>query len=150
MRTDARHRLEALLDAELGVVGQLSELLLAERAALTGDAPEAVHELAARKVALLARLEEFETNRRHACSEAAIDLPPPAGSDPHDGPTARWHVLMELIARCRRDNEVNGYIINVRRHQLRELLDLVRGGQPAVYGPQGRTAAKAQRALARA
>jgi len=51
---------------------------------------------------------------------------------------------------CREANEVNGYIINVRRVQVRQLLDVVRGGAAVTYGPQGKTFARALRALARA
>jgi flagellar biosynthesis/type III secretory pathway chaperone len=57
---------------------------------------------------------------------------------------------MELMAGCRSANEVNGYIIHVRQHQIRQLLDIVRGGPAITYGPQGKTLAKALRALARA
>ena len=62
----------------------------------------------------------------------------------------RWRALMELMARCRTANEVNGHIINVRRNQVRQLLDIVRGGPAITYDPQGKTFAKALRALARA
>jgi flagellar biosynthesis/type III secretory pathway chaperone len=57
---------------------------------------------------------------------------------------------MELIAHCRAANELNGYIIHVRQNQIRQLLDIVRGASPAVYGPQGKTSARALRPLAQA
>ena len=62
----------------------------------------------------------------------------------------RWRKLMELMAGCRTANEVNGHIIHVRRHQIRQLIDIVRGGPSVTYDPQGKTFAKALRALARA
>jgi len=46
--------------------------------------------------------------------------------------------------------KVNGYIIRVRQNQVRQLMDIVRGAAPVVYGPQGKTLANALRALARA
>jgi flagellar biosynthesis/type III secretory pathway chaperone len=58
--------------------------------------------------------------------------------------------LMELMAGCRTANDVNGHIIHVRQHQIRQLIDIVRGGPAITYGPQGKTFAKALRALARA
>jgi flagellar biosynthesis/type III secretory pathway chaperone len=58
--------------------------------------------------------------------------------------------LLELMAGCRSANEVNGYIIRVRQNQVRQLMDIVRGAAPVVYGPQGKTFGKALRALARA
>ena len=54
------------------------------------------------------------------------------------------------MARCRSANEVNGYIINVRRHQVQQLIDLVRGTGASTYGPSGRALPQALRALARA
>ena len=57
---------------------------------------------------------------------------------------------MELMAGCRAANEVNGYIIHVRQNQIRQLMDILRGTTPVTYGPQGKTFARALRALARA
>ena len=54
------------------------------------------------------------------------------------------------MAGCRTANEVNGHIIHVRQHQIRQLIDIVRGGPSVTYDPQGKTFAKALRALARA
>jgi flagellar biosynthesis/type III secretory pathway chaperone len=45
---------------------------------------------------------------------------------------------------------VNGHIIHIRQNQIRQLLNIVRGGAPMTYGPQGKTYAKALRALAKA
>ena len=55
------------------------------------------------------------------------------------------------MAGCRIANEVNGRIIHMRQHQIRQLIDIVRGA-PAMttYSPQGKTFAKALRALAQA
>jgi flagellar biosynthesis/type III secretory pathway chaperone len=57
---------------------------------------------------------------------------------------------MEIMAQCRKSNDINGYIVNVRQRQVRQLIDIVRGGEIGTYGPQGKTFAKALRALARA
>jgi flagellar biosynthesis/type III secretory pathway chaperone len=62
----------------------------------------------------------------------------------------RWRSLLHLLAGCRGANEVNGHIIHVRQHQIRQLLDIVRGGPSITYDNQGKTFAKALRALARA
>jgi flagellar biosynthesis/type III secretory pathway chaperone len=44
---------------------------------------------------------------------------------------------MELMAGCRTANEVNGYIIHLRQGQIKQLIDIVRGGSPLTYTPQG-------------
>jgi flagellar biosynthesis/type III secretory pathway chaperone len=54
------------------------------------------------------------------------------------------------MAGCRTANDVNGHIIHVRQHQVQQLIDIVRGGPAITYDPQGKTFAKALRALARA
>ena len=54
---------------------------------------------------------------------------------------------MELMAGCRIANEVNGRIINLRQGQINQLIGIVRGGSPLTYTSQGKTFAKALRAL---
>src|SRR5476649_2113662 len=143
MEKDARRRLEDVLDREIEVARALSLTLAAERAALTGDSPAAVEEKAAEKIRILETIETLESERR-----ALYALP--------EGPglaatvAERWRALMELMAGCRTANEVNGHIIHVRQHQIRQLIDIVRGGPALTYDPQGKTLAKALRAIARA
>jgi flagellar biosynthesis/type III secretory pathway chaperone len=150
MNQAARHRLEDLLDREIAVARLLSTTLDAERGALTGDAPDAVLRRAAEKVQLLGTIERLENERRELC---AAELPGAADDEAHGMAAAlgeRWRALLELMAGCRSANEVNGYIIRVRQNQVRQLMDIVRGAAPVVYGPQGKTLANALRALARA
>jgi flagellar biosynthesis protein FlgN len=145
MHQAARRRLEDILDREIEAAHQLSTTLAAERDALTGDAAAAVEQRAAEKIEVLGTLERLELERRALC----------AASGENDGGVAalvaeRWRALMELMARCRTANEINGYIIHVRQNQIRQLLDIVRGTSPVTYGPQGKTLGSALRALARA
>jgi flagellar biosynthesis/type III secretory pathway chaperone len=142
MNMHDHRRIEALLDSELALAEQLATTLECERQALTGTSPDAVREQAAAKVDLLVRLEEIERSRRELCE----------GGDMNQfaGLAARWRSLMALMKRCRTANEVNGYIINVRRHQVQQLLDVVRGTKPLTYGPAGKSFPRALRELARA
>jgi flagella synthesis protein FlgN len=144
MEPAARRRLEEVLDREIEVARSLAETLAAERNALTGDSPEAVERRAADKIRILQAIEELETERRKLC-------PSPGASGIAATVAERWRALMELMAGCRNANEVNGQIIHVRQYQIRQLIDIIRGGGPSLtYGPQGKTFAKALRALARA
>ncbi len=143
MDQDSRRRLEDLLDREIEVARSLGAALAAERAALTGDSPDTVEQNSAEKVRLLQTIETLETERRVLC--AAPEAPGVAATV-----AERWHVLMELMAGCRKANEVNGYIIHVRQNQIRQLIDIVRGGPALTYGPQGKSFVNALRALARA
>ena len=137
MNLDERPRLEDLLDREIDAARLLASILSAERTALTGTSTEAVQTTAAEKVQLLRTIEKLEEERRAQGAAAGQTLP-------------AWRTLLELMAGCRAANEVNGYIINLRRGQIKQLIDIVRGGAPVTYGPQGKTFAKALRALARA
>jgi flagellar biosynthesis/type III secretory pathway chaperone len=143
MTSDARSRLEDLLDREIELARILAARLAAEKTALTGDSPAAVEENAAEKIRVLEAIEALDQERRALCES-------PAGAGIAATVVERWRKLMELMAGCRTANDVNGHIIHVRRHQIRQLMDIVRGGPSITYGPQGKTFAKALRALARA
>ena len=143
MIPEARRRLEDLLDREIELAGVLSATLAAEKAALTGDSPEAVEKNVAEKIRVLESLEKVDQERRALCES-------PTSPGLAATVVERWRRLMELMAGCRSANEVNGHIIHVRRHQIRQLIDIVRGGPSVTYDPQGKTFAKALRAIARA
>jgi flagellar biosynthesis/type III secretory pathway chaperone len=143
MIPDARPRLEDLLDREIELARVLAATLAAEKTALTGDSPVAVEKNAADKIRVLEALEKLDQERRALCES-------PGSPGIAATVVERWRGLMELMAGCRIANEVNGHIIHVRRHQIRQLIDIVRGGPSITYDPQGKTFAKALRALARA
>jgi len=151
MHQDARRRLEDLLDREIDAARLLSTALAAERSALTGDSPDAVRQQAGEKIRLLQTLEGLEHERGKLCAAAGLGAASEFGAAPDSsGITHRWRALMAVIGGCRTANEVNGYIINVRQHQIRQLIDIVRGPPPGIYGPHGKTFAKSLRALAQA
>lgn len=142
MTQDARH-LEDLLDREITLARTLAATLAAEQLALTGQSAAAVEQNAAEKIRVLESIEKLEEERRALCAS-------PLSAGIAATVVERWRALMELMAGCRTTNEVNGHIIHVRQHQIRQLIDIVRGGPSITYGPQGKTLAKALRALARA
>ena len=143
MISDARSRLEDLLDREIELARVLEATLATEKTALTGDSPAAVEANAAEKIRVLEAIEKLDQERRSLCES-------PTSPGIAATVVERWSRLMELMAGCRTANEVNGHIIHVRRHQVRQLIDIVRGGPSITYDPQGKTFAKALRALARA
>jgi flagellar biosynthesis/type III secretory pathway chaperone len=144
MNSEARRRLEDLLNREIELARGLAATLAEEKTALTGDSPQAVELKAAEKVQVLATIEKLEAERRVLCASP---------SSPGIAATVmeRWRALMQLMAGCKTANEINGHIIHVRQHQVRQLIDIVRGGPPVTtYDPHGKPLAKALRALARA
>jgi flagellar biosynthesis/type III secretory pathway chaperone len=153
MSEDARRRLEDLLDREIEAAGSLAAVLDAERTALTGTSSTDVEERAAEKMGLLRSIEKMEDERRSLANAAGQSLPGTrltreAGLAA--GVAQRWRTLMDLMSRCRSSNQVNGYIIRTRQHQLLQLLGVVRGAAPLTYTAQGKTFARTQRPLAKA
>jgi len=142
----AQNRIESLLDQQIEVARSLASVLEAERDALTGNSPEAVCEKAVQKVQLLELFERLEVERRGLYAEAGIT----ATAAMTQTITQRWRSLMGLLAACRNANETNGLIVNLKQGQIRQLLDIVRGGPSVTYGPHGQTFAAAVRPLARA
>ena len=144
MNMDARLRLEELLDREIELARSLAVTLDEEKTALTGTEPQLVEDKAAEKLRLFRGIEQLESERRALCDN-------PVAPGIATTVVARWRSLMQLLAGCRSANELNGHIIRVRQHQIRQLIDIVRGQQaPLTYDPQGKSFAKALRALARA
>ena len=146
MNSAARRDLEDLLDREIEVARSLAATLAEERSALTGDSTERVAQKAAHKLQLFETLEKLEAERR---ALSGVGKPGP-GFDAVAVVAQRWRSLMELIAGCRNANQVNGQIIHLRQGQIRQLIDIIRGGPSDTYGPHGKTFARALRALARA
>jgi flagellar biosynthesis/type III secretory pathway chaperone len=105
---------------------------------------------------LFGLIEKLGQQRLQLCDAASVSLPNvhsgriPVMAGVSQAIVARWLALLELIASCRVANEINGYIINARRGQVAQLLQILRGGVPVTYGPQGRTNATMLRELARA
>ncbi len=144
MNPQARRRVEELLDREMDAARSLALSLAAERSALTGPSAAELESRTAEKLRLLELIESLESERR------GLWQPPHDDANPGSTIAERWRALLELMAGCRAANEINGHIIHARQHQIRQLLDVVRGAVPLTYGPQGKTLATALRALARA
>lgn len=154
MNAMAERQIEQLLDQQIQIAAQLAAVLEAERDALTGTSPSLVSEKAAEKVRLLEIFERLENERRRICAESGVASLADASRDTSTGLTRtlshRWRSLMGLLAACRNANETNGLILNLKQGQVRQLLDIVRGGPAVTYGPNGQTLASAVRPLARA
>ncbi len=156
MHDAAHRRIEGVLDREIEAARALSNALQAERSALSGTSAAAVAAAAAQKAEIFAAIEQLETQRRELCAADNVSFPAmragriPVIAGVSAALAERWHVLLELIAGCRIANEVNGFIINARRGQVNQLLQILRGGTPLTYGPTGRTQSSQMRALARA
>jgi flagellar biosynthesis/type III secretory pathway chaperone len=150
MTPDSQTRLAGVLDDEISAAEELATLLQAEQRALAGPSPDLVSAHAAQKIELLQRLERLEVARRDLCGSPGGDGPDRVPADNSAAVASRWRALLAVAAACRSANEVNGYILNARHHQVRQLIDVLRGGAPATYGPQGQARAASLRTIAQA
>jgi flagella synthesis protein FlgN len=142
----AHLQIESLLDQQIDVARRLAAVLESERAVLSGDSPAAVCEKAAEKMQLLEQFERLDAER----SALHAQIGTPAAMNLTNEIAQRWRSLMSLLAACRNANETNGLIVSLKQGQVRQLLDILRGGPAVTYGPQGRNSAHAVRPLARA
>jgi flagellar biosynthesis/type III secretory pathway chaperone len=156
MDIDSERRLLGVLDREIAAAQTLAATLDAERVALTGESPESVVRIAEEKARLFGMIERLEAERCALCDAEKVSLAPIQRGRTRvlAGVSAsvadRWKALLDLIAACRIANDVNGYIINARRGQISQLLQVIRAGAPATYGPRGKLFAGSLRELARA
>ncbi|MDE2294471.1 MAG: flagellar protein FlgN [Gammaproteobacteria bacterium] len=144
MNAELEQSIAAVLDRQIAIAEDLGALLGVERAAITGPSPDALARSASDKIALLGTLERTDAERQRAFEAAGIDAAPPgdAASLPA-GIARRWRALLRLAAECRRANELNGYLIRSRQHQVGQLLDALRGGSAGTYGRNGRASSTA-------
>lgn len=105
-------------DRMLAHLTALLDILLIEREALTGTAPDALHEIIARKETVCAEVAEQQ--------EALL-----AGLAPHTTLPDSMSELRELAQRCREENILNGRIANRAKHTTRTLLGILTGDSGA-------------------
>lgn len=96
----------------------LLDILLAERQALTGTAPDELHEIIARKESVCAEVAEQQ--------EALL-----AGLAPQTTLPDSMSELRQLAERCQQENLLNGRIANRARRTNRTLLGILTGDSGA-------------------
>lgn len=105
-------------DRMLAHLTALLDILLAERQALTGTAPDELHEIIARKESVCAEVAEQQ--------EALL-----AGLAPQTTLPDSMSELRQLAERCQQENLLNGRIANRARRTNRTLLGILTGDSGA-------------------
>ena len=98
-----------------------------ENQALLDGNTDGLNLVGAEKVQLMESLESLERERR-----LMAQVP--------DGGTAgqsHWQRLLELMEECRRRNERNGALVNLRREQVDQALNVLRGAELELYDASG-------------
>lgn len=158
----AEHRkteLERIIcDSVQGAIG-LREILTNEREALERQDTIALHSAATEKEVCIRKLESLEKER------AELSVACGFASGPEDMQSLlawcndelpvkdTWRHFLEVATTCNDLNATNGSIIRLRRSQIQNALELLRGGnlEPEPYSPEGRKpAGNTGRALAHA
>lgn len=128
---DETERLRRLRQEQIAATRDLLDALARERAALEAREGGALQAAVRDKQVLLERL-------------GALEREPPAREAP-DGLRDLEDELLALADRCRRQNHLNGLLLEASRRQAEELLAMLTGRapeRPATYDPRGETGAR--------
>ncbi len=148
--TTQRQQLPYWFALEAEAAQHLLDALAQEHKALTEFNAEALECATAAKQSCVEAYESIA--RRRDQFLAALGLPPgkpgieallqrsaATGDEPLSG---QWQELQALATQCRRQNLINGGIVELGRRHVERALDLLHGPGPNVnlYGPEGQTA----------
>jgi flagellar biosynthesis/type III secretory pathway chaperone len=122
---DEAPRLREVLRAEINTLSDLLDALARERAALTARDTAALEAAVQDKHDLIGRLRDLE--RERAPWMPLAHFPGPMEPRWPTDVQAHWNELIELSLRCRRDNEMNGTLLEACRRRVSEALHLLTG-----------------------
>jgi flagella synthesis protein FlgN len=141
--------LVAILNEQIACAQQMLATLGRENQALVDGDADLLNTAGAEKARLVETLDSLE-HERQALSDA-IGLKFAAASDDSADGTSRpaeWRALLDLIAECKQQNQLNGALVKARSEQVRIALRALRGTEAALYDPSGlEHAARSARAL---
>ncbi len=134
-------QMDAVLTEQIRCAEAMLNALERENKALLDGNADGLNLVGAEKVKLMESLESLERERRLM---AQVTEPPGQSEQ------AYWKRLLELMEECRRRNERNGALVNLRREQVDQALKVLRGTELELYDASGlraRGAASARAAL---
>lgn len=136
---------EALLEAHEAAVDRLAEVLEQEIEVLAERDLERMADVAQRKLACFAELEQLDGTRRALLERArqpdtATGMQTLlAGVDRSGQLRERWRALLVRLEDCRRLNRANGAHVEINRRHVEDALAILRGREPGAltYGERG-------------
>lgn len=140
-------RLLTLLDREIEEAGTLLAALRDEHEALQQHTTSVIDAALESKTQRLEQFERSENERRQLLASLRVpDNREAVGSylaqqnEHADALTQRWSRLLGVADECRRQNELNGSLVEIQRRHVQRALDILRGApETATYGPTGAT-----------
>lgn len=151
--------MKMLLNQETELTRQLSALLDAEFAAISGRNFTTFEENIREKANTVEQLDLLEQERIALLESASFKAGPDGmlyfleWCDPTGNITPRWEQLLSLAGTCRDQNRRNHHLVELCSKNTRETLRILRGeeAQPNLYQPDGETSnGHENRSLARA
>ncbi len=133
-----------IMQCEIEHCTQLLQVLHREHTAVTNNAPELLEQAAQEKLHWLRQVEALADARIEGMRAAGVAGDPQnaaPGLTAHPDVVARWQQVQRILVECRRQNQINGSVIELsRRHTLRAL-SLLRGqsADQTVYSASGET-----------
>jgi len=144
--------LKQIMKDELRCSDELLEILYKEREALTGKDPDVVRQIAADKQEAAAQLETYSRMRNehllnhgfddeHDALDKVIVAYPEAASL-----TTVRNKLQVILEQCKKQNQINGSILDGSQRGIRQALNILRGqtAPTEVYTKSGTTSHQAQ------
>jgi flagella synthesis protein FlgN len=110
-----------------------------ENQALVAGDPEELVAAGADKAKLVEALEALESERRGLTEAIAAGVIDAAAARPDVESTTEWRQFLSLVAECKQQNQRNGALVKARSEQVRIALRALRGAEPDLYNPTGRT-----------
>ena len=133
---DIRDSLSAVLNDQIRCAESMLDVLERENQALVAGDADQLTATGADKARLVEALEKLEIERRdltQAFGAAAASIA--VGDAPQS--SAEWQKLIGLVATCKERNQRNGALVKARSDQVRAVLKVLRGSEPAVYAASG-------------
>ena len=119
-------QIDAVVQEQIRCAEAMLAALDRENQALLEGNTDGLNVVGAEKVKLMESLETLERERR-----LMAQVPNSDTAQPH------WQRLLELMEECRRRNERNGALVNLRREQVDQALKVLRGAELELYDASG-------------
>lgn len=131
MTGDLTTPMVTLLQEQIRCAEAMLEALDRENQALLEGNTDGLNLVGTEKVELIESLESLERERR-------LMAQVPDAEDPLNGAEqTHWRRLLEVMNECRKRNERNGALVNLRREQVDQALRILRGTELELYDASG-------------
>lgn len=130
MNSNPATQINAVVSEQIRCAEAMLEALEQENQALLDGNTDELNLVGSEKVRLMESLESLERERR-------LMAQLPDSSSDAQPEEIHWKRLLKLMEECRRRNERNGVLVNLRREQVDQALRVLRGTELELYDASG-------------